>query len=49
MLKLPFVAVVYDIKCVIDDILDTVENIGDAALNDLKPIFEALRLEFLRR
>ena len=47
VLKLPFISVVYDIKCVIDDILDTVENIGDATLNDLRPILEALKL--LRR
>jgi hypothetical protein len=27
--------VVYDIKCVTDDVLDTVENIGDDVLSSL--------------
>ena len=33
VLKLPFIAVVNDIKCLIDGILDVVENSTDAILN----------------
>ena len=35
MLKLPFIAVVYDIKCLIDDILDVTEDSTDAIINAL--------------
>ena len=45
VLKLPFIAVVYDIKCLIDGILDVVENFTDAILNsdDVKPLLIALQ------
>ena len=43
-LKPPFIAVVYDIKCLIDGILDAIENFTDATLNALKPLFKALLL-----
>ena len=33
-----FYAVVYDLKCLIDDILNATENITDGILNSLKPL-----------
>jgi hypothetical protein len=34
--------VVYQIKCIIDDLLDAVENITDGLLNDLAPLLRGL-------
>jgi hypothetical protein len=42
LLKLPFIAVVYDIKCVIDETLDAVENLSDAIINALGPVLQEL-------
>ena len=42
MLKLPFIAVVYNIKCLIDGILDVVEDFTDATINELQPILQDL-------
>ena len=42
VLKLPFIAVVYDIKCLIDGILDVVENFTDATINELQPVLQDL-------
>ncbi|TDL28446.1 hypothetical protein BD410DRAFT_780955 [Rickenella mellea] len=36
--------IVYDIKCIVDDILDTTENATDAILNGLSPALQALSL-----
>ena len=35
-------AVVYNIKCLIDGILDAVENSTDATINALQPLLQAL-------
>jgi hypothetical protein len=35
-------AVVYDIKCVLDDVLNTVENVADGLLNNLKPMLQTV-------
>lgn len=32
--------IVFDIKCVLDDVLDALENLTDAALNSLSPLLE---------
>jgi hypothetical protein len=42
VLKLPFIAVVYDIKCLIDNILDVTEDSTDAIINALGPPLKAL-------
>ena len=34
--------VVYDIKCILDDVLNAVENLTDALLNVLKPLLAPL-------
>jgi hypothetical protein len=34
--------VVYDIKCILDDILNFCENVTDGIINDLQPALEAL-------
>jgi len=40
--SLLIVAVVYDIKCLIDGILDTIESFTDVIINALQPLFQAL-------
>jgi hypothetical protein len=35
-------AVLYDIKCLLDEILNAVENLTDSILNALKPLLEPL-------
>ncbi|KAH8102658.1 hypothetical protein BXZ70DRAFT_797601 [Cristinia sonorae] len=34
--------IVYEIKCILDELLDAVENLTDAILNDIQPILEPL-------
>lgn len=34
--------VVYEIKCILDEILDAVENLTDAILNDIAPLYRGL-------
>lgn len=33
------ISVVYQIKCILDEILDSLEDLTDGLLNDLEPIF----------
>lgn len=34
--------IVYEIKCILDEILDAVENLTDAVLNDIAPLYRGL-------
>jgi len=34
--------IVYDVKCILDDVLDAVENITDAILNAIEPLLQSL-------
>ena len=36
------VQVVYEIKCILDELLDAVENLTDAILNDIQPLLAPL-------
>jgi hypothetical protein len=34
--------VVYDIKCILDETLDAVENLSDAIINEIEPILQGI-------
>ncbi|KAJ3575626.1 hypothetical protein NP233_g972 [Leucocoprinus birnbaumii] len=40
--------IVYDIKCLVDKVLDSVENISDALVNTLRPILKLCSLDTLK-
>jgi hypothetical protein len=39
---IPLLAVVYETKCIIDQILDITENFSDATINQLTPVLQSL-------
>lgn len=43
---LTFMLVVYEVKCILDAILDALEDITDALLNDLGPILEPVITDY---
>jgi hypothetical protein len=45
--SLTFYLVVYELKCILDDVLDFCENLTDAVINALKPLLEPLIGKFL--